>query len=441
MAFDVLFYAGLLRTIGVEVDYVREGSYKSAVEPYTRTEMSPELERTMKRLLDDLYDQMVVRIAAGRDMTPSHVRDLIDGGPYSAREAAENGLVDALVYEDELEAWLDEALGADVVFERATEPRDAGKYAGVRRIFELWQRSFRTRARSGSPREKIALIRVDGMIVTGGSEDPYRQGDFITAGAITYALATAAEDETVKAIVLRVDSPGGSALASDVIWRAVIQARLEKPVIASMGGVAASGGYYVAMAADHILADEGTLTGSIGVFGAKFNLGGLYDKVGIRKQILTRGRNAALYDEAHGFTPSERERVSGLIRQIYEDFVSKAADARDMTVDELDAVAQGQVWTGREALAHGLIDGVGGLKRAFAVAKVRAGYPPDMTFELLELPEVPSLLDLILRDGFSSLLSANSGLALTTEREWFMPLVALSRERAFAMLPYAFTVR
>ena len=437
MASDVMFYAELLDKLGVKVDYVRAGSYKSFVEPYTRNEMSPELESTVNRLLDDLYDQMVEGISAGRGMDADTVRARIDGGPYTARDALDAGLVDALLYEDELDAYLDKLLQKDVELVRAGHGDSADR--GFSELVHMWRRALGAGSHSKSTRDKIALVHVEGMIVSGSPGDPFRRGEFITSGAVAHALNTAAEDDTVKAIVVRVDSPGGSALASDVIWRAIDQARKRKPVIVSMGGVAASGGYYVAAGAHHILAEEGTITGSIGVFGAKFDLGGLYEKLGVHKQQVTRGSNATLYDESHGFTASERQRIEAIIGQIYADFLERVADGRSLTLEEVEAVAQGQVWTGREALAHGLVDEIGGLKRAFEIAKERAGYSTDTKFELLDLPTSPSVLDLVLRDGLGA-FGAGSDLS-SIPREWLFALGSVAKERSFALLPYSIQIR
>jgi protease IV len=200
----------------------------------------------------------------------------------------------------------------------------------------------------------------------------------------------------VKAIVLRVDSPGGSGTASDVIWREVVLARKSKPVIVSMGDLAASGGYYIAMASDVIVAQPTTITGSIGVFGGKLALRGLYDKVGLTKEILTRGQNADLFTDYRPWTDEERAKFRSLMSAFYEEFVTKAAEGRKKTYAEIDAVAQGRVWTGSEALTHGLVDRLGGLEVALGVAKERARIDKDQEINVVVLPERKGLLETIL---------------------------------------------
>jgi protease-4 len=272
---------------------------------------------------------------------------------------------------------------------------------------------------------------VDGIIAT-GSGGGFASAGIASSGAASRAVRRAADDATVKAIVLRVNSPGGSALASDIIWRAVVEAAEVKPVVASMGSVAASGGYYVAMGADHILAEPGSVTGSVGVFGGKFDLGGLYAKIGVRREVITRGRNATIYGDVGGFTDTERERVGAIIDEIYRDFVSKAATSRDMSYEDMEALARGQVWTGGEAESHGLIDELGGLRQAFAAAKVHAGYSEDRQFELLELPREPSLWDMLDTDGWSWASRLPGAAYLAHLDAWR----ALADERAIALIPF-----
>jgi len=407
---------------------VRAGAYKSAVEPYTRTGMSDQHREMLGRLLDDLYTQMTDAISRGRGFTVEQVADIVDRGPYAAHEALDAGLVDALAYVDELDAYLDELLGEDVDLVRRRAPRDtSGMGAFVRMIRD----AAASDAVKQSPNDKIALVHLDG-IITAGAPTGLGSGGIVTASAVGAAIREAADDDTVKAIVLRINSPGGSALASDLIWRAVVQAAEVKPVVASMGSVAASGGYYVAMAADRVLADPGTVTGSVGVFGGKFDFEGLYGKIGVRREVLARGRNATIYANTGGFSDSERERVRSLIDETYRDFVQKAADGRDMEFAEMEALARGQVWTGAEAVENGMVDQLGGLRAAFEVAKVQAGYPADRQFELLELPSVPNFWDMFEDDEWSLARWAAGGALLDGVAAWR----SLARERTFALMPF-----
>jgi protease-4 len=245
----------------------------------------------------------------------------------------------------------------------------------------------------------VALVYAVGEIVSGESQDgPFGGSGFAGADTVAAALRQAREDRAVKAIVLRVDSPGGSGTASDVIWREVRLARKAKPVVVSMGDVAASGGYYIAMAGDAIVAQPGTITGSIGVFGGKFSLRGLYDKIGITRETLTRGRHADLFSDYRPWDEEERAKVRGLMEAFYAEFLRKAAEGRKMSEAEVDAVAQGRVWTGAEAKQRGLVDELGGLSDALALAKQRAGIARDEEVALVVLPERKGLLDLLLEN-------------------------------------------
>jgi protease IV len=428
----VMFYKDLMDKAGVRADFVRAGEYKSAVEPYTRTGMSDEHREMLTRLLDDFYAQMTAAIAVERGFSIQEVEDIIDGGPYTAHEALEAGLVDSLAYVDELDAYVDDVVGEDVdLVGREAVSGATGMSALVRMVRE----AAASDAVKQSPNDKIALIHMDG-IITAGAPGGLGASGVVTASAVGTAIRHAAEDDTVKAIVLRINSPGGSALASDLIWRAVVQASKDKPVVASMGSVAASGGYYVAMAADRVLADPGTVTGSVGVFGGKFDFGGLYGKIGITREVITRGRNATIYADTGGFTDSERERVQSLINETYRDFVQKAADGRDMDFEAMEALARGQVWTGAEAFENGMIDQLGGLRRAFEVAKVQAGYPEDRQFELLELPSQPTFWDMFEEDEWSLARWAPGNALLVGIEGGVAAFRALARERTFALMPF-----
>jgi len=327
----------------------------------------------MEALVDSLFDQYLNGIAAGRGKTVEEVRALVDQGPYDAPEALKAGLVDELIYQDQLEARLKEA-------EKVTPSR----YVKASRGFSF----------DGKP--KLALVYAVGEIVTGESQGGGLGGEQAGSDTVASALRSAREDDSVKAVVFRVDSPGGFGPAADAIWREVALARKAKPVVVSMGDYAASGGYYVSMAGDVIVAEPGTLTGSIGVFSGKFNLRGLYDKLGITKELLVRGRNAALYSEYRPWSLEERAKVRAMNVSFYQEFVKKAAEGRKTTFQEIDAVAQGRVWTGADALGHGLVDRLGGLETALAAAKEKAGIAKDREVNLVVLPERKGLLETIL---------------------------------------------
>jgi len=370
---EVTFFRHGLDKLGVEAQFEGVGKYKNAPNQFTESSFTQPHREQMEALVDSLFTQYLSGIAAGRGKTVEEVKALVDEGPYDAQEALRAGLVDELLYQDQLEARLKEA-------DKVTPSR----YVKAARGFSF----------DGRP--KIALIYAVGEIVTGESQGGAFGGSMAGSDTVAGALRQAREDDAVKAVIFRVDSPGGFGPAADAIWRQVALARKSKPVVVSMGDYAASGGYYVAMAGDVIVAEPGTLTGSIGVFSGKFNLRGLYDKLGITKEILSRGRNAAIYSEYRPWSPEERAKVRAMNASFYEEFVKKAAEGRKTSFKELDAVAQGRVWTGADALDHGLVDRLGGMDTALAVAKEKAGIARDREVNLVVLPERKGLFETIL---------------------------------------------
>jgi protease-4 len=372
LAAEVTFFKGALDKLGVEAQFEGVGKYKNAPNQLTETGFTGPHREQMEALLDSLFGQFVSAIATSRGKTEDEARALVDGGPYDGARALEAGLVDELLYADELEGRLKGA-------ERVTP----GRYVKSSRGWSL----------DGRP--KLALIYAVGDIVSGESQSGFA-GDYVGSETVARAIRQARKDASVRAIVLRIDSPGGSGTASDVMWREVALARKAKPVIMSMGDVAASGGYYLAMGGDAIVAEPGTITGSIGVFGGKISLRGLYDKLGLSKEIITRGRNAALFSSYRPWTDEERQTFRKIMTSFYDEFVEKAASGRGKTRDEIHAVAQGRVWTGAEALRVGLVDRLGGLDVAVSLAKERAKIGKDQEVALLVLPEKKSFFETLL---------------------------------------------
>ena len=388
---EILFYKGLFDKLDIEADMLAMGKYKSGVEPYMRDGMSDEFRESMTALLDDLYTQLLNHIAESRDgIATEDASDLIDRGPFTAKEAKQAKLVDALQYYDELVATLKAETAEDEEVqvvkpgsERQRKVPDMNSFAGMMQLFSILSPPQRAQATSEN---QIALIYASGAILPDiGSI--FMPMSVITPKTLKKAFEKARTDDSVRAVVLRVDSPGGSALASDLIWREVMLTQREKPVVVSMGNVAASGGYYIAMAAGTIVAQPSTLTGSIGVFGGKLNLKGLYNKAGLKKEIIAHGQNATLYSDYGGFTPTERERVEKMMRTVYEDFVNKAAAGRNKSFEDIDDIAQGRVWTGRQAQELGLVDEIGGLDDALSIAKKQAGFNEDDKVNLIVLPK------------------------------------------------------
>jgi protease-4 len=266
-------------------------------------------------------------------------------------------------------------------------------------MMKLMQRMFGGQPREKvSDKQKIAVVYAVGIILPGKSTTSLFGQEVLGAATMVKALRAADEDPKVAAIVLRIDSPGGSALASDLIWREVV--RIKKPIIASMGDVAGSGGYYVAMGADRILAAPDTITGSIGVVGGKFVLGGLYDKIGITTEVISRGKNSGAFSSTQPFSPGEREAWMAVMKDVYDQFVTKAAQGRKMPRDKLEALAQGRVYSGRMAAANGLIDALGTLEDAIAEAKKAAGLPADQDVDLLILPRPRTIFEELFEDSW-----------------------------------------
>ena len=397
---EVTFYKGLLDKLDIEADLLAMGKYKSGIEPYTRDGMSDEFRESMTTLLDDLYAQLLNHIAESRDgITETNAADLIDSGPFTAQEAKQKKLVDDLQYYDELVETLKAASADEDVHvgtpgsERKRKAPDLNSFAGLMQLFSMLNPPQRARAATGD--NHIAVIYASGPILPDINSIPIPIA-MITPKVLKKAFEKARTDDSVRAVVLRIDSPGGSALASDIIWREVMLTQREKPVVVSMGNVAASGGYYIAMAAGTIVAHPSTITGSIGVFGGKLNLKGLYNKVGVTKEIIAHGQNATLYSDYGGFTPTERERVQKMMKSIYEDFVSKAATGRNRSFDAIHNIAQGRVWTGKQAKEIGLVDELGGLEDALSIAKKQAGFAETDKVNLIILPKQRPLFEQLL---------------------------------------------
>jgi protease-4 len=364
LAAEYLFLGGLFEKLGVELEYERIGKYKSAAESFAESSMSDANREMSEAILDSIHGQFLDDIAASRKMTRAELEALIDQGPSSPRELERGRLVDGA-------AFLDEVLERErtpPMVELSTYARVAPGDVG----FE--------------PKATFALVYGEGAVVPGGGSQPAR-GPEMASDALVEAFEQASRDPAVRAIVFRIDSPGGSPLASDLIWRAVRRARDKgKPVIASLSDVAASGGYYVAAAADRIVAEPGTLTGSIGVFVIRPALSGALEKLGIHAEGLTRGRHADLLLASRPLSPATRERMKADVQQIYRQFVSRVAEGRGLEPDAVNEVGRGRVWTGARAKERGLVDVLGGLREAVLEAKAVAGLAPDDDVLLVPYP-------------------------------------------------------
>jgi protease-4 len=405
---EVSFYKDLFEKIGLKADMLQMGDYKSAAEPFTRNSLSEPARKQLTLVLDDRYDhglvERIVRARPGKHFTAEQVKKLIDEGPYTARAALKAGLVDRVAYGADFRKQLKKQLEADtfkIVKDYGKKKSEEVDFSNPFAILKL----LAPPKSKSSKNPKIAVIYAVGVITSGKSEEGLMGADTVGSATMIQAIRQAEEDETVKAIVLRVDSPGGSALASDLIWNEL--RRSKKPLIASMSDVAASGGYYISMAARKIYADPGTLTGSIGVVGGKIALGGTFNKVGIKTEVISRGANAGILSTEKPFSESEKKAMTALMKDVYDQFVDKALEGRKkagkkMTRDQLVDLAGGRVWTGRQAKENGLIDELGSLEDAIAAARALTDLPADKEPELLLLPKSRGFLDALIEDKLGS---------------------------------------
>jgi len=360
---EATFFLGALEKVGIEADVVQMGRYKAAGEMFSRDSMSPEHREMMEALLDDLYGQLVEDIAAARGLEPGAVRETFDRGPFLASEARDARLVDALEYADTVEAAIQEACdGAEVI--------------GREDYFKRRSREVRAEVLR-QPTRTLGLLHINGTIKSGESVPGPEGANAIGARSIGEDLAALRDNDAVRAVIVRVSSPGGSGIASDLIWREIQRTREKKPVLFSFGDVAASGGYYVAMAGSQVFAEPGTITGSIGVIAGKANLRGLYDRIGVTKELVSRGRHASMFSDYVPLGVEERRRIEAEARHFYDGFVDKVAEGRKLTRDAVAAVAEWRVWTGRQAWTRGLVDELGGIEETLDRAKRLVGLPED----------------------------------------------------------------
>jgi protease-4 len=388
IAAQVFYARRLLDSLGIQADILHMGRFKNAAEPLERDDMSPETREATGALVDDLHASLVSAIATGRRMTPEQVQAAIDAGPHDAEAARRLGLVDAVAFDDEARARAKEAAAATRVV--TTALRTGESKLDLAELLKALSGEARSERRSRGPR--IALVVLDGEITDGERASGTGSG---TSGPFVRHLRGLADDADVKAVVLRIDSPGGSALASDRMWHAVRRVAGRKPVIVSIGDVAASGGYYVACAGTEVLAQEESIIGSIGVLGGKISLGGLTDRVGISSEILTRGRNAAWGSPTRRFTDSEREAVHRMLRATYDRFLDRVASSRRMDRAKVAEAAEGRVWSGRRGVELGLVDRIGGLGDALQTARARASLGEDAPVDVW--PRRQTLIDSLAR--------------------------------------------
>ena len=426
-----LFLRGTLDKIGAYPDLHHIGDYKTAVNTFTEKGYTPAHKEMDQSLNRDLYEQIVRGIADGRKKNEADVQHLFDDGPFLPEDALRAGLIDDVAYEDQVDEKL-----------RAGEQRrqiDSDDYTRI---------SLSSVGLNRGPR--IAVIYAAGAITGGRSGFDPLNGAVVGSDTLIEYIRQARRDSSVRAIVLRIDSPGGSATASDAIWRELTIAkneRADRPLVASMSDLAASGGYYIAMPAQVIVAQPSTLTGSIGIFGGKIVTGGMYDKLGARIESTSIGRNAEINSPARPFNPEELKKLQEQLQAFYDQFVEKAADSRHSTPEQIDALAQGRVWTGRQAKQNHLVDELGGLDRAIAIAKQRARIPSENDVELVIYPPRKSFYALVSDQFSGSSESATVGAWLNANlsrgelevlRTMRGPLALFRRGEPLALMPFTF---
>ena len=368
---ELTYFKGTLDRLGIQMEVEHMGRYKDAGDIYSRTGSTPETREVVNAILDGVYADLVSAIAQGRKKTPEEVRRLLDDGPFLAPQALRAGLVDGLLYEDQFQAELKQRTGKD------------------HRAISL--RHYAREALEAQRGPQLALVTGEGPILRGGMEG---LGDeqLILSENFAKVLRRVGDDPAIQGAILRIDSPGGDAIASDDILREVKLLRQKKPVVISMSDVAASGGYYIAASGDPIVAYPTTITGSIGVVYGKPNLKGLYDKLGVNKEIITRGRYAAV-DTLYGpMTEAARAKLREGLKQTYDVFLKRVAEARGTSPEAIEPLAQGRAWLGSEAHARQLVDHLGGLDKAVELLKQKAKIAAGESVRLIAYPPRPNFL-------------------------------------------------
>jgi protease IV len=414
---ESMYFKDTLDKIGVKADVVHAGKYKDAGDILTQTSMSPETREVLNDILDQYYGNLIATVAQDRKKQPDAVRALIDDGPFLARDAASDGLIDALGYEDQAVAEMQTRL-------KQTELKKVSSKAYLK-----------VPPSSSGTGRRIALVVGQGMITQGTGNETADDESFTGAGFIKL-LKQVENDSSIQGVILRIDSPGGDAVASDDILHEARNLSKKKPMVISMSDEAASGGYYVAVTGDPILAYPNTLTGSIGVIFARLNLHGLYDKIGVNKQLLSRGRYADIDSDYAPMSEDERKKITGQIDAFYRAFVGHVADGRKKPFDQIEPLAQGRVWLGAQAKQNGLVDQLGGLDRAIEVLKQQAHMSPSDRVTLVPYPGRRSVFDLL----FSR---ADPAAEIQTRMEKILgklPLQALSQHGFLKVMPYSIRV-
>ncbi len=419
---EIMYFKKTLDKLGVTVDVEHAGKYKDFGDMFTRSDMSPETREVLNSVVDDLYGNLVARIAAARKKSQEDVRAIIDQGPFTAVQAQKAGLVDELRFEDQMFGELKTALHAD---------KDPVKVP-IEKYMKVPPSAVGLQGKS-----RVAMVVGAGDILRGDPDDTGADETNLTSYGFDKLLRQVGNDSSIKGVIVRIDSPGGEVTASDDIWREMNLLSKKKPMVISMSDTAASGGYYMAMTGDPIIAYPGTLTGSIGVVFGKPDLHGLYDKLGITKDAIQRGRHADIDSDYTPLSPDERQVLREGIDESYRDFVTKVANARHRPAANIEPVAQGRVWLGSQAKGNGLVDELGGIDSAIQMIKKKANIPAGEQVSLVVYPPRRSILDVLMkRSSQDDMLE--SKLAQIFGR---VPFRAWMRGGFLRILPFWITVR
>jgi protease-4 len=413
---ELTYFRKTMDKLGVQMEVERIGKYKDAADMFTRTSMSEETREVMTSVIDQLFGRVVDVVATSRKRSPEQVRALIDQGPFLGPQAKSGGLVDDLLYEDQV---LDELK----------------KRLGQKELKKISHRDY-LRALSPSPgkSQRIAYIVGEGSILRGRADGAGSE-DLIASESFIRLLRQVGNDAGIRGAIVRIDSPGGDAIASDDILRELKLLSKKKPMVISMSDVAASGGYFISMTGDPVLAYPDTITGSIGVIYGKLNLRGLYDKLGIQKELLTRGRFADIDSDYQPLSDAGRMKLRESIGSIYQGFLVRVAEARKRKPEEIDALGQGRVWMGAQAKERGLVDELGGLDRAIEMLRAKAQIPAEEKIRLVPYPPRRSL--------FEKLMSRSTESAIDTRLRAFIrgfDLRLWARGGILKVMPYTITV-
>jgi protease-4 len=417
---EAVYLKNTLDKLGISFDVDHIGRYKDAGDILTQNSMSPETREVLNAMLDQVFGNFCSTVAASRHKSADDLRSLIDQGPFLASAAKDAGLVDELGYESQT-------------------LRDLK--AKVKARSDLVKTSYRSYARANpGSGQRIAFLAASGDIIRGTVDQPLGQADVIASETFSRTIQQVRNDKSIKGVILRVDSPGGDAVASDEILHEVKLLAAEKPLVISMSDVAASGGYFISATGDPIVAYPNTVTGSIGVIYGKPNLHGLYDKLGVTKELLMRGKFAGIDSDYTPLSDAEKQKLHQGIEATYRSFVTKVAMARKKTYDQIDPLAQGRVWMGAQASSNGLVDHLGGLNEAVQLARQKAKLGPNEEIMLVPFPPKRSLFDVLFNSNTDSMVDAQVSRTLKSVLG-FQPNAALVKGGILEVLPYTVTFR